>query len=105
MVVVARFFILLSGLARVRTYNPSIVNMDQPLQQDLSMDQDKPTESLYIAPGVSSLIIAVDTDTRSPGQLTYYPGDEETVALQIPFKDGNVPKHTVVHAGPCPTGE
>lgn len=69
------------------------------------MDQDEPTESLYIAPRVGSLIIAVDTDTRSPGHLTYYPGDEETVALQIPFKHGNVPKHTVVHPGPCPNRE
>jgi len=68
------------------------------------MDSNEPTESLYIAPGVTSLIIAVDTDKRSPGHLTYYPSDVETVALQIPFQYGEVPKHTVVHRGPCQAG-
>ncbi|KAI1630109.1 hypothetical protein EDD37DRAFT_82751 [Exophiala viscosa] len=95
------FFILLSGLAHVRTYDPADDNMNLPSQQELSMGLPKPTESLYITPGVDSLIIAVDTDKRSPGHLTYYPSDVEAVALQIPFQDGKVPKHTVVHPGPC----
>ncbi|KAK4949670.1 hypothetical protein LTR10_011511 [Elasticomyces elasticus] len=95
------FFILLSGLAHVRTYKPTNDNMDFTYQQETPMDSSEPTETLYIAPGVNSLIIAVDTDKRSLGHLTYYPGDVETVALQIPFQDGDVPKHTVIHGGPC----
>lgn len=64
-------------------------------------------EHLYIKPGQNQLIIAVDSDQRAPGHLTYYPGDTETVALQVPFRDGIVPGHAVVNAGACqgPTDE
>lgn len=58
-------------------------------------------DSLYIVEGVNPLIVAVDTDPRAPGHLTFYPSDKETVALQVPFRDGRVLEHTVVHRGPC----
>ena len=75
------FFILLSGIAHVR------------LPADLDSD------GLWIEEGVNPLIIA--TDTMGVGHYTDYPGDKDTVALQVPFKDGVVPEHTVVGNGTC----
>ena len=114
-----RFFVLLSGLAHVKTYPPTTTNdvdtadldadldlevsaQQQQQQQKALLDtQQEPTESLYIVSGVNPLIIAADTDTRSPGHLTFYPSDTETVAMQVPFKHGKVPGHKVLYAGPC----
>jgi hypothetical protein len=64
-------------------------------------------EHLYIKSGLNQLIIAVDGDIRAPGHLTYYPEDTETVALQVPFRDGRIPDHAVVKSGACegPTDE
>lgn len=106
-----RFFVLLSGLAHVKTYPPTSTLTSQPSppqeKQENRSDDDndnnykEPTESLYVVTGVNPLIIAVDTDTRSPGHLTFYPSDIETVALQVPFKDGKIPGHRVLYDGPC----
>ena len=52
--------------------------------------------------GENGLIIAADTaDLSKEGHITTYPGDTPTVALQIPFKDGKLPEHRVLHSGPC----
>ena len=56
---------------------------------------------MYVLPSVNPLIVAVDSDFRAQGHLTFYPSDQESVALQIPFKDGKVPEHTVLHEGAC----
>ncbi|KAK5235584.1 hypothetical protein LTR47_003057 [Exophiala xenobiotica] len=123
------FFVLLSGLAHVKTYphplttnvytdSHTTVDLDLDLDLDVSVQQQErqqqqrqqqqtplyaqePTESLYIVSGVNPLIIAADTDMRSPGHLTFYPSDTETVAMQIPFKHGKVPEHKVLYGGPC----
>ncbi|KAK5194372.1 hypothetical protein LTR99_002873 [Exophiala xenobiotica] len=118
------FFVLLAGLAHVKTYPPTTTNVytDSHTTVDLDLDLDvsvqeqqqqqrqqqqtplyaqEPTESLYIVSGVNPLIIAADTDMRSPGHLTFYPSDTETVAMQIPFKHEKVPEHKVLYGGPC----
>ncbi|KIW13269.1 hypothetical protein PV08_08456 [Exophiala spinifera] len=108
------FFVLLSGLAHVKTYPPALPGLaaerDQHPSQNQDVeggghddddDDDEPTESLFVVSGVNPLIIAVDTDLRSPGHLTFYPSEVETVALQVPFKDGRIPEHDVLYDGPC----
>jgi len=75
------FFVLLSGIAHVRL----------PTAPD--------SEGLWIEEGVNPLIVA--TDTEGIGHYTDYPGDKETIALQVPFKDGIVPEHSVVSDGAC----
>ncbi|MCJ1440172.1 MAG: hypothetical protein MMC23_000655 [Stictis urceolatum] len=56
----------------------------------------------YIEGGKNGLIIAADTaDLSTQGHGTNYPGKVETVALQIPFKDGKIPAHKVLYSGPC----
>ncbi|KIW95408.1 uncharacterized protein Z519_03992 [Cladophialophora bantiana CBS 173.52] len=63
---------------------------------------DEGWTTLAITPGSPhQILIAADTDARAKGHLTFYPGDGETVALQIPFRDTAVPPHMVVHEGPC----
>jgi hypothetical protein len=76
-------------------------SFESPSQSALVASRPEPTESLYVSAGIQPLIIAADTDPRSPGHLTFYPGDVEAVAIQIPFRDGLPPDHTVVHDGPC----
>ncbi len=73
------FFVLLSGLAHV-TFPFS-------------------NEELWIREGVESLIVA--NDVKGIGHFTEYPGERESIALQIPFKDGVVPTHEVVGRGAC----
>jgi len=75
------FFILLSGVAHVR------------------LPTDPDSDGLWIRQGVNPLIVA--TDTMGLGHYTDYPGDTETVALQVPLKDGQVPEHVVVGNGAC----
>lgn len=61
-----------------------------------------PTTEAWIQGGKYGLIIAADThDVSKHGHITTYPGDSDTVVLQIPFKAGSVPKHTVLYRGPC----
>ncbi|KIW67661.1 hypothetical protein PV04_06893 [Phialophora macrospora] len=105
------FFVLLSGLAQVFAPKTNSViprAVDMPLQAPPMVDASAYTRQwdvITIAPGSpQQILIAADTDVRSPGHLTYYPGDGETVALQIPISGGVVPEHTVVHEGGC-TGD
>jgi hypothetical protein len=114
------FFVLLSGLAQVFAPKANTAIEMQPgglLQEaapppmmvDASSDRDRRRrhewDVITIAPGSPhQILIAGDTDVRSPGHLTYYPGDGETVALQIPISEGVVPGYSVVHDGGC-TGD
>ena len=59
-------------------------------------------DELYIVEGVNGLIVAADT--RGEGHFTDYPSDKPSVALQIPFKSGEVPEHRVVNKGVCAPG-
>ena len=49
--------------------------------------------------GVNELVVAADM--AGVGHNTEYPSDKETVALQIPFANGQVPNHKVLKAGAC----
>jgi hypothetical protein len=52
------------------------------------------------------MLIAVDTANVSKyGHITKYPGDADAVSLQIPFKKGSIPNHTVLYEGPCKWSE
>lgn len=74
-----RFFVLLSGLAHVT----------------LPQGDDE----LWIMEGVNGLMIAADM--VGEGHITEYPSDKPSVALQIPFRDGEMPGHRVVSRGVC----
>ena len=48
------------------------------------------------------MALATDTkDVSKLGHTTVYPGKEETIALQIPTQNNEIPAHTVLHSGPC----
>ncbi|KAI1124041.1 hypothetical protein F5Y10DRAFT_39939 [Nemania abortiva] len=67
---------------------------------------DDNSTSAYVAGGQFGLIFAADTkDVSVKGHRTEYPGITETIALQIPTADGEVPKHQVLHDGPCGISE
>jgi hypothetical protein len=73
------YFILLTGQAHVTfPYN----------------DQE-----VWIEQGVNDILIA--NDIKGIGHFTAYPGNEETRALQVPFKGGVVPLHKVVENRAC----
>lgn len=72
-------FVLLSGMAHVTL----------PYGDD----------DLWIQEGENQVVIANDMD--GVGHNTSYPLDRLTVALQLPFKDGKLPDHTVLHVGAC----
>jgi len=76
---ILRLFILLSGLAHVT----------------LPHGEDE----AWIMEGVNGLVVA--TDVTGVGHYTEYPSDKETVALQLPFLNGIVPGHEVLHSGAC----
>jgi hypothetical protein len=60
------------------------------------------TGEVWVQGGKYGLIIAADDAAVSKyGHTTSYPGDADTVALQVPFKGGVAPNHTVLHSGPC----
>lgn len=60
------------------------------------------TTSVYVSGGQFGLIFAADTaDVSGTGHSTAYPGTTETVALQVPTLDNEIPDHTVLHTGPC----
>ncbi|KAI1748168.1 hypothetical protein F4782DRAFT_518425 [Xylaria castorea] len=64
------------------------------------------TSSVFVAGGQFGLIFAADTtDVSKEGHRTQYPGITETIALQIPTSNGQVPKHDLVHDGPCSISE
>ncbi|KAI0477557.1 hypothetical protein GGR56DRAFT_692223 [Xylariaceae sp. FL0804] len=69
-------------------------------------DDDSSTSGAYVSGGESGLLFAADTaDVSRRGHRTRYPGVTATTALQIPTRDGRVPEHSVLHAGPCSTSE
>lgn len=75
----ARFFVLLSGMAHITfPYN----------------DQEA-----WVMEGVNGFLVA--NDVKGIGHYTTYPSDKETVALQVPFEEGNVPDHEVLGRGAC----
>lgn len=60
------------------------------------------TTSAFVTGGQFGVLFATDTaDVSSTGHSTSYPGITETVALQIPTLDGEIPSHSILHAGPC----
>ncbi|KAI1135185.1 hypothetical protein F5Y05DRAFT_395871 [Hypoxylon sp. FL0543] len=62
--------------------------------------------TVYIHPGESSVIYAADTsDVSSEGHGAEFLGNTESVFLQIPSKDSQIPAHSVLHSGPCKTTE
>ncbi|RJE23401.1 hypothetical protein PHISCL_04253 [Aspergillus sclerotialis] len=72
-------FVLLSGLAHVTL-----------------PDGD---DEAWIVEGVNGLLVAADAN--GVGHYTDYPSDKTTIALQVPFSDGVIPEHTIVHSGAC----
>ena len=56
-------------------------------------------DEIWIMEGVNGFLIAADVE--GVGHFTEYPSDKETVALQVPFKDGVVPNHVVLKIGAC----
>lgn len=60
------------------------------------------TAGVYVTGGEFGLAFAADTATVSAeGHRTQYPGNTETVILQIPTSDGLVPGHKILHGGAC----
>ena len=74
-------FVLVSGMAHV----------------SLPSTNDK--EGIWISNEENQVIIA--NDMYGVGHNTEYPLDIETVALQLPFKDGILPAYQVLRSGPC----
>ncbi|XXH05718.1 hypothetical protein Hte_012154 [Hypoxylon texense] len=71
----------------------------------ITLPNDANTSAL-VPGGQFGLIFAADTrDVTPDGHRTQYPGVTETIALQIPTRDGKVPAHSVVHMGPCTAGD
>ncbi|KAI1866718.1 uncharacterized protein JN550_007571 [Neoarthrinium moseri] len=71
----------------------------------ITLSEDNST-AVDIAGGEFGLIFAADIAAVSEhGHRTQYPGITETIALQIPTKDGKIPNRDVIHAGPCRVGE
>ena len=60
---------------------------------------DNSDDELWIMEGVNGMMIAADVE--GPGHFTKYPSDKPTVALQIPFKDGEMMEHQVLYNGVC----
>ncbi|KAF2192527.1 hypothetical protein K469DRAFT_717068 [Zopfia rhizophila CBS 207.26] len=77
------FFILLSGLAHVT----------------LPTENPHDGQELWITPDGNGLIVAADVE--GVGHFTEYPGEGESVALQVPFMDGKLPEHRVLNQGAC----
>ncbi|KAI1081356.1 hypothetical protein F5B20DRAFT_61659 [Whalleya microplaca] len=75
------FFVLLSGSAHVTL-------------PDGAAD-------LWIRAGTNGFMIAADT--VGDGHYTEYPSDEPSVALQIPFLNGMLPRHRVAKDAVCET--
>ena len=64
------------------------------------------TQIASVPGGRRGLILAVDTANVSTlGHITNYPSKQETVALQIPTLNNQIPAHTILHDGPCKLDE
>lgn len=63
---------------------------------------ESPTTSAWVQGGKYGLVIAVDTaDVSQYGHITTYPSDSDSVTLQVPFAEGKIPEHSILHNGPC----
>ena len=64
------------------------------------------TEEVFVRGGKNGVIVAVDTaNVSEKGHSTRYPGEEQTIGLQVPFDDGVFPAHRVLYGGPCSGSE
>ncbi|KAH9892960.1 hypothetical protein F4778DRAFT_749022 [Xylariomycetidae sp. FL2044] len=71
----------------------------------ITLPNDEAT-SAYVVGGEFGLIFAGDTAAVSTvGHHTQYPGVTETIALQIPTTNGEIPSHCVLHMGSCTAEE
>ncbi|KAI1799470.1 hypothetical protein F4811DRAFT_543738 [Daldinia bambusicola] len=71
----------------------------------ITLPDDSSTSAL-VSGGEFGLIFAADTAPVSErGHRTQYLGITETIVLQIPTRDGEVPAHDVLHMGPCDSSE
>ncbi|MCJ1460423.1 hypothetical protein MMC28_010805 [Mycoblastus sanguinarius] len=62
----------------------------------------KSTQTATVPGGRHGLILAADTANVSTlGHITKYPSKQETVGIQIPTANNEVPPHTVLHEGAC----
>ena len=60
------------------------------------------TQTATIHGGRYGLILAADTANASKfGHITKYPSMKETVAIQIPTANNEIPSHAVLHEGAC----
>ncbi|KAI1776289.1 hypothetical protein F4818DRAFT_457708 [Hypoxylon cercidicola] len=63
---------------------------------------DDTNSSVVVSGGEFGLIFAADTaDVSQKGHRTQYPGQTETIALEIPTCNARIPEHRVLHMGPC----
>jgi hypothetical protein len=59
------------------------------------------TDEAWVQGGKYGLIVAADTaNVSTHGHRTRYPGNDATVALQVPFANTGL-KHGVLHPGAC----
>ena len=77
----AMLFVLVSGMARV------------------TLPSTNDEEGIWITQTQNQVIVANDLD--GIGHNTEYSLDVETVALQLTFRDGKLPEHTVLHRRAC----
>ena len=60
------------------------------------------TQQATIQGGRYGLILATDTVNASKyGHITNYPSKKETVAIQIPTANNEIPSHSVLYEGAC----
>lgn len=60
------------------------------------------TRKATIQGGRYGLILAADTANASKfGHITKYPSTSETVAIQIPAANNEIPSHSVLYEGAC----
>lgn len=90
-----RLTVILNGLIRVTA--PYIAP---------GTDNSTATTSVaYLMPGTlsSSVLIAADLASTSTiaGHFTEFPSDEQTVLVQVPFLDNDIPAYSVLHHGSC----
>jgi hypothetical protein len=90
-----RLTVILNGLIRITT----------PYMAPGTNSSTFTTSVAYLVPGTlsSSVLIAADLAATSTiaGHYTEFPGDEQTVLVQVPFLNNDIPAHTVLHHGSC----
>lgn len=60
------------------------------------------TTEAWIEGGKNGVILALDTANVSAlGHFTTYPSRERTTSVLIPLGEEGVPRHRVLHEGPC----